>query len=125
VSGLDEEGWSYSRAQAIDDGILIDVSESARAAGFRYPVAMTAGAWGECVAVPKGAAGQDEAGRLWDVLMVLRYAIRAGGANTDRVSFRVSVTGERNQRRDVELVSVCGPGDDAAPVITIMLPSED
>ena len=70
-------------------------------------------------------SGQDETGRLWDVLNVLRYAIRTGRANTDRVSFRVSVVGKQNRRGDIELVSVCGPGDDAAPVITIMLPGED
>jgi hypothetical protein len=31
----------YSRADAIRDGVLIDVSETARAAGIRYPVALT------------------------------------------------------------------------------------
>jgi hypothetical protein len=47
---------------------LIDVSPTAREAGFKYPVALTAAAWAKCVAVPPGALCQDEAGRLWDVL---------------------------------------------------------
>jgi hypothetical protein len=32
---------SYSRAQAIEDGVLSDVSSAAREVGIRYPVALT------------------------------------------------------------------------------------
>ena len=53
----------YSRADAIRDGVLIDVTEAAREAGFKLPVALTAAAWGKCVAVPPGVECQDEAGR--------------------------------------------------------------
>ena len=35
---------SYTRTQAIADGVLVDVKALARDAGFRHPVAMTAGA---------------------------------------------------------------------------------
>jgi hypothetical protein len=30
--------YSYTRAQAIADGVLVDVSELAREAGFRFPL---------------------------------------------------------------------------------------
>jgi hypothetical protein len=53
-----------TRADAIADGVLIDVSATVREAGFRFPVVLTAAAWGECVAVPPGVACQDEAGPL-------------------------------------------------------------
>ena len=33
---------AYTRAQAIEDGILVDVSETAREAGFKIPVASRA-----------------------------------------------------------------------------------
>ena len=36
---------SYSRAQAIEDGTLIDVSEIANEAGFTIPVAVTQAVW--------------------------------------------------------------------------------
>ena len=36
---------SYTRAQAIKDGVLIDVSEAAKEAGFKIPVAMTDTVW--------------------------------------------------------------------------------
>jgi hypothetical protein len=116
---------SYNRRRAIADGVLIDVTATAKEAGVRYPVALTAAAWARCVAVPPGVACQDEAGRLWDVLVMFRLA--AGRTDGDRLAFAVHV---RNDNRPgvpppVRLKAVCGPGDDAAPVVTIMLPDED
>ena len=48
---------SYSRAEAIADGQLIDVTELAREAGLRYPTALTAAVWAGCVEVPQGLVG--------------------------------------------------------------------
>jgi hypothetical protein len=48
--------YRYSRADAIRDGVLIDVSEMAREAGGRLPVALTQAGWERCVAVPPGGA---------------------------------------------------------------------
>jgi hypothetical protein len=131
VTGDPFAGWDvihvYSRAQAIDDGTLVDVSTLATEAGFRYPVALTRTAWDLAVTVPKGCEGfQDETGRLWDVLTVARYMARANGGDTDRVRLTVSTIRNRaGQRRNARLEMVCGPGDDPRPVITIQLPGED
>jgi hypothetical protein len=54
----------YTRADALRDGELIDVSPVAREAGIRWPVAITRTVWERCVAVPAGVVCQDEAGRL-------------------------------------------------------------
>src|SRR5262249_57157129 len=61
----------YSRADALRDGGLVDVSETAREADIRYPVALTRAAWEQCVAIPPGVVCQDEAGRLGAVLWML------------------------------------------------------
>jgi len=118
---------SYSRAQAIEDGVLRDVSEVAREAGIRYPVALTAGAWADCVTWTREDYPQDEAGRLWDVVYLLRLAIgRSQG--TDRIAFgvlRVPNEGRKRRPRWQDLVAQCGPGDAGEPVITVMLPGED
>jgi hypothetical protein len=58
----------YSRADALRDGVLIDASATAKEAGIRFPVALTAAVWQLCVTVPPGVRCQDEKGRLWDVL---------------------------------------------------------
>lgn len=121
--------FSYTRAEAIADGVLVDVSKLAAEACFRYPVAVTAGVWAECVKVPDGVAGQDETGRLWDVLNVLRASIAKlrEPHTTSRVDFAVHV---RNDDREgnpplVRLYAVCGPGDSGEPVITVMKIGED
>jgi len=119
----------YSRAQAIEDGVLVDVSETAREAGIRFPVALTRAVWVSCVEVPTDAKGrpvpcQDERGRLWDVVFMTRFAISLSPAGRTQIAVKLRVR-QRAGHRLVTLKAVCGPGDDAAPVITIMLPEED
>ena len=121
----DDLVFSYSRRQAIADGVLFDVTAMGHEAGFRYPVALTAAAWAECVAWRPGAgAGQCEAGRLWDVLFVARFAARQGKGSTLQFSVRVVLDGHR-AASEVWLKMVVGPGDAMEPVITIMTPDED
>ena len=117
---------SYTRADALRDGVLIDVSAVAREAGIRYPAALTRAAWQHCVAVPPGVPCQDEAGRLWDVLWMLRCAIaRQNGGRV--VLFALHVRNDNRERTPplVRLKAVCGPGDGGEPVLTVMLPDED
>ena len=116
----------YTRRQAIEDGALVDLMQPetaglVREAGFKFPIAMTIAAWTAAIG-PVGKPlpdGQDLQGRLWDVLWMLKCTIHAGAAG-DRLAFTVKVG-----RKLVRLWSQCGPGDDAEPVITIMLPGED
>jgi len=118
---------SYTRAQALDDGVLVDVSEVAREAGIRFPVAVTRAVWGEYVEVPPGVECQDEQGRLWDILWLLYCAIRREGGG-DRIFFEVTVrnhNGKLTRKDRVKLEAVCGPGDDGEAVITVLLPDED
>jgi len=123
---------SYTRAQAIEDGVLVDLTqpptgELLREAGVKVHAAMTATAFAEAVAPIGGGElppGQDLKGRLWDVLMCLTVAIRASGGQTDRVHFAVSVWDGRKSNT-VKLWALIGPGDDAEPVMTIMLEGED
>lgn len=121
---------SYTRSQAIADGVLIDVSTMAREAGFRIAVALTAEVWADCVewtdADSARQVGQGEAGRLWDVLWLAHLAARR--AQSDRVTFelfRVPRGGRGQRPRRTTLQLHIGPGDDAEPVITILAPGED
>jgi hypothetical protein len=115
----------YTRADAFRDGVLIDVSAVGREAGIRHPVALTAAAWAKCVTVPPGVCCQDEAGRLWDVVWMLRSAIRGSSGDRELV-FGVHVRNDDRPHtpRIVRLKAVCGPDDDSSPCITIMLPDE-
>jgi hypothetical protein len=116
----------YSRADALADGVLIDVSPTASEAGFKVPVALTAAAWAKCVTVPPGVQCQDEAGRLWDVVWLLACAIRRGGSGAE-VRFGVHVRNDNRERTPplVRLKALCGPGDGGEPVVTVLLPDQD
>ena len=150
-----EEFWGppisvYTRAQAISDGTLVDLTTATddhgvnlcQNAGFLLPVAITRAAWAETVEcggewksegdgdVLHLPGGQSVTGRLWDLLWMLRYAIKSTSRKSlepvDRVHFSVRVDTHGNGRhKTVRLWSLCGPGDDAKPVITVMLEGED
>ena len=118
---------SYSRAQAIGDGVLVDVSATAKEAGIKFPVALTSTVWGQYVEVPEGVSCQDETGRLWDILWMFRCAAAKFDGST--LLFKLYVRNHNRERLDsrdlVTLKAVCGPGDQREPVVTIMLPDED
>lgn len=117
--------YSYTRAQAIADGVLIDVTETAREAGVRFPAAVTSALWTKYI-VPDEASVlhcQSIEGCLWDTLWLFRWA--AKGFAGDTLFFEVSYVMKGKQMTRVKLKAVCGPGDTLEPVITIMLPGED
>ncbi len=116
--------FAYTRAQAIADGVLVDVTEMAREAGLKHPTAVTAAVWADYVTVPEGVEAQDEQGRLWDILMMLRFAIQGGGEGSELL-YEVLVRNDNTSPQPVKLKAICGPGDSAEPVLTIMLPHED
>ena len=123
---------TYSRAQAIDDGVLIDAGSMAREAGFKWPVAVTSAAWCDCVAWSEidnqKQTYQDESGRLWDVLFMASQAISAASDSSDRRNFllyRVPRNGQSREAEEVTLKMIVGPGDQGEPVITILLLNED
>src|SRR2546425_670677 len=112
--------FSYSRAQAIADGVLVDLTTAldnqgkplCQQAGFKVPVAITQNAWAKTVEAGgtwkptrdgeelelKG--GQTLTGRLWDVLWLLRAAC-ARPSTTDRVHFQVLVDVEGDGRHEL------------------------
>ena len=130
---------TYSRAQAIADGVLVNLNDPSftfrpglnicAEAGIKYPVAMTIAAFTQTVSdldrpLPPG---QDISGMLWDVLTMFKLAAKQGG---EEIRFPVSVVnwvsmdGERinrTKRETVMLKAICGPGDSGEPVITILL----
>lgn len=132
---------TYTRAEAIEDGVLVDISELAKEAGFKWPVAMTR-TFFESLKPNKYEAdlGQDHIGRLWDLLTMFRVAAKKGG---DRIDFyflmqlqdgRMRPNSALRKMRNVgggmamhrqQVKALCGPGDHFEPVITIMLPDED
>jgi len=123
-SPMDDEEpiFSYTREQALEDGVLVDVSAVAREAGFRYPVAVTQAVFG--VLNDTSVSGQDLNGRLWDMFMILRAGIRASSG--DEIHFApLFLMKEGVPPEPVPMWAKCGPGDTVEPVITVMMEGED
>jgi len=111
---------------------LIDAGAMAHEAGFRWPVAITAGAWSDCVTWSdvdsQRQTHQDQSGRLWDVLFMAAHAVRAradAGALLLFELYRVPRDGRSTEAELTTLKLVVGPGDEGEPVTTILLRNED
>ncbi len=113
----------YTRQEAIDDGVLLDVTEQAAEAGFKVPTVVSAGLWRYVEPSKKDEDyGQSIAGRLWDVFMLLRFAIMQK-SREDLVAYRVSFVMD-GKLEEVDVWAHIGPGDDGEAVLTIMLPED-
>lgn len=120
----DAEAWTvihtYTRKQAIEDGVLVDVSAAAFGLGYRVHVAMTATAYG--VVDQCGIPTQTPGERLFAFLRVLKGEIQAQIA---RHGSGVGQEFDWVYRRRLRLKTHIGPGDHGEPVLTVMLPGED
>lgn len=117
--------YSYTRKEAIENGDLHDITDIAKEAGFKVPIAVT-NALFEAYLNPTSEEkemGQSLDGRIWDMLSILFYAAN-GNSNSGILKLEISIMFE-NGRKDVPFKSVIGPGDNGEPVITLMLPDED
>lgn len=119
--------YSYTRAQAIEDGVLVDLMQDRMAQvcrqHYKYPVACTAAVF---AIMEKAVANKkhcnDFAGVLHDMLWMSKVMKRKIDEST--VIFRVKIVGA-GKKSLYEFKLNCGPGDDGAPVMTLMMPDED
>ena len=119
--------YSYTRKQAVADGFQVEVSDTAREAGITFPVFLTRSVFEQFVAVPPGVTAQDEAGRLWDIVWMLRFAILRSRPGADRLPVALYVRNDNRRATLIKLIATCGPLDidDPQPAITVMMPDED
>ncbi|MDA8260748.1 MAG: hypothetical protein M0Z99_34800 [Betaproteobacteria bacterium] len=120
---------TYTRAQSIEDGFLVNLSDPESDTAevcrqhYKYPIACTRAVFElmrRAVENPKHA--NDWRGVLHDMLWMSRVFKRSIDAST--VQFKVIITGT-GHRRNHEFKLRVGPGDQGEPVITIMMPDED
>ena len=112
--------YSYSRRQAIGDGVLVDLTvlEITRQ-HWKLQLCCTDNVW----AIIQDAVtnhGKDLIGILHDLYCLAKLGIKPSTTGQDRVYFRATV-GVRTH----DFVLAFGPGDTAMPVLTLMLPSDD
>jgi len=118
---------SYTRAQAIEDGVLIDLSAIAPDVcrqHYKYPIACTAPVWSiidEAVNNPRFDC--DHKGIIHDMLfMSIHY--KTFVLSEQEVIFECMMPLYEHQKV-YQFKMNCGPNDDLTPCLTIMLPNED
>jgi hypothetical protein len=118
--------YSYSRAQAIKDGLQVCVSEQFPddTRVFRYPVYFTNEVWQLC---------QGQGVIIWDICYMAALASKAHITDTSVIQFSLIVEGAERQPDFLEdgfpcyrLLAECGAKDldDPTPSITITFPLE-
>ena len=109
--------YSYTRAQALEDGVLVDVTTEAADFGFRYPTAISSAVFEAVQEIPEGS-GHTTLGRLRDVLFMAHRAIKkAKESDGSRLAFQLYLDGVMEEL--TELYIDFGPGDEGEPVLTI------
>jgi hypothetical protein len=119
----------YTRAEAIEDGVLVDVTSLAREAGIKFPVAITQALFEllDPDEDDKDKLMQDFTGRLWDVFTIFKAYAKKAKKNSF-VFFHLAkvhwpTKGPRRRLKGVK--AVLHPGDKGEPVLTFMMPDED
>lgn len=107
----------YSRADALADGVLVDVSEIAKANGWPFNTAMTDTAYGIATGHDDN---RDPRAALRDVFNNMTIANSMIHEKSDRVFFGIVRDGERHK-----LYALSHAGDNGEACITIMLEGED
>ena len=143
--------YAYTWQDAVDDGTFVQLSgagypahgdawvpQMVAEAGIRFPLAVTREVFHDCVA-PLADTGdelaptQDIKGRLWDLLSMLKMAIRRSTAGGSDLSFELHVVkncpagkAQWTRPRKVTLCASCGPRSmtDPAPVLTVFYPEQ-
>ena len=118
--------YSYSRKQALADGVLFDLSIPVGEIGH---VACTAAVYHRYLVPDKimEAMGQSLEGRTHDLLWMMCCKIdeaRLAHTLSERMTFKTIFLMPPGKLVTVNFVVTCGPGDTGEPVITIMLPNE-
>jgi hypothetical protein len=111
---------TYSRAQAISDGVLVDITTNYpnEARLFKFPVAFTQAVFGLVEAVAKDNHDH-QATVIWDILfMSINFKSRI--LSESEHLFLVSIGG-----RDITLKVICSGGDNGEPVLTFLTKFED
>lgn len=118
---------TYTRANAIEDGTLIDITANFPDIShqlYKYPVVCTAAVWAVVeAAVANKRYCNDYQGVIWDLLWMSQRGVVKKLDESQQI-FRVIITGAGSKTyHDFKIV--CHGGDQGEPVLTIMLPRED
>lgn len=114
-----------NRAQALEMGSLIDISQTAHEVGFGFPVVVTAAAWQKCIEVPAEGQGVETVDwRVRKMLEMLSVCHEIFGY-PNPLYFPNVIRSKSKLYIEGELKAGCSLDEFGDPVLTISLPEED
>ena len=116
--------FSYSRADALRDGELVEVTEFMKEKNpyFKVHTVFTR-CLAEVIKGFAGTSGEDLKGRAHDVLFMGFLAAKSAGDESSK-RFQVLMTDLSEHRKTLTLLLHIGGGDAGEPVITIGFPED-
>ena len=111
--------FSYPRKQAIEDGILVDLTDFAKNHGFKIPVAMNIETFQECFVTED----EMDSVALSGFFVELFLHIKLGKYKDERRDL-VEIFFLGNSKHVQTIWAHVGPGDDAEPVLTACYPRD-
>lgn len=113
----------YTRANALSDGVLADVTSHASDL-FKIPVAFTSALWEILRDLPPGESGEEAlANRIREVLRAAIAVAQYNPKPTSQFTFPILI-GTPKGPKTLELLVHCGPGDRGEAVLTIGFPCD-
>lgn len=114
-----------NREQAIQAGILIDVTEDAKKLGLTFPITITKPLWDIGIAPTTGLSEQDKADRLRDVLMAFRLRLAGQTTLSPLIDFPAMLAlPPGGVPQPVPLFALIQPDEQNRAMATLLLPNE-
>ncbi len=114
-----------NRQQAIQAGILIDVTEDAKKLGLTFPITVTKPLWDIGIAPIEGISEQDKTERLRDVLMAFRLRLAGQTTLSPLIDFPAMLAlPPGGVPQPVPLFALIQPDEQNRATATLLLPNE-
>lgn len=111
--------------QALETGVLIDVTPTAKQLGFSFPVTVTKPLWDVGIAPVKTLSQEDQANRLRDVLMAFRLRLATQPTVSPLIDFPALLAFPPNSvPQPIPLFALIQPDEENRATVTLLLPNE-
>ncbi|MDH4085221.1 MAG: hypothetical protein OEU99_16940, partial [Nitrospira sp.] len=125
IKAATPETQMASRQQAIDSGVLIDVTTDAKKLGLSFSVTVTKPLWEVGIAPSQELSEEDKSARLRDVLMAFRLRLANQGTLSPLLDFPAMLSMPPGAiPQPVPLFALIQPGEHNQAMVTLLLPNE-
>lgn len=118
---MDNYIYTYTRQDAISDGVFVDVTEQAKKAGFKIPVAITTNLFSTFI---RSANSEEDTARRLEVFLNQMHTEVLIKADKDDSMMTTKIYFDDKTPTDVWAVIEAQSPSDPSPAMTILLPED-